>query len=679
VIEEFGPTAVIYPALRGTPLLDLWLLKHGVTKVDEPNATAKKVPCIPNRFLAIVPWGEEGATARDLAKRCEAAVRMKWEGLAEAVRAELADKLSAGFPSWAERWQEQVESFFEIRTAVLPERQCSDAAIAELLGKKDFAAVQPNAAKVRRLADALPKDHRPGYDQNSSGRWQAQVEISARLMEVERMIRHVPIVNAGRNGREEFPPKCSLMGSYEQMGPANLEESREFWKKAAEDVRIHGVRLRPGERLCAIGLAKRFAAPAFLASELKIHSRELRFWDTATVAAKHWLENEAQEIDPDRIRREHDWSGQWLHWPQQDFGERPGPDERCPDAVWSVIETTRKRLQSQGKSDRPPAYYAILVMDGDEMGKWLQGEKAPKVGDLLHPKMREYFEQLPGAEDGLAATRPLGPALHMALSEALTNFAVRIAPKIVDRHFGTLIYSGGDDLLALLPTRTVLACGDELKRAFRGERSANNGADEGYYRVGQGSQTRDLLVMGPKATLSAGVAVAHYKEDLREALEAVRSAERAAKHGGKDALQLAVLRRSGERASALCAWETVEQLEQWGQAFADGASDRWVYHLCAELPTLEGLPGEAIGAEIRRQVGRAEEKTRTLLGKGEKKQAGAQVAAAFDEYRTTRKSRLEKSVAGDGQQDSAEMPGHFLRDFLTLLQSASFLARGREG
>ena len=115
------------------------------------------------------------------------------------------------------------------------------------------------------------------------------------------------------------------------------------------------------------------------------------------------------------------------------------------------------------------------------------------------------------------------------------------------------------------------------------------------------------------------------------------------------------------------------------QAFADGASDRWVYHLSAERPTLEALPGEAIQAEIRRQVDRAEEKTRTLLGKGDKAQAGAQVAAAFDEYRTTRESRLEMSVAGDGQQGSAEMPGHFLRDFLTLLQSASFLARGREG
>jgi len=689
VVEEFGPTALVFPALRGTPLLDLWLLRQGVTKVPDPETAAKKVPCIPNRFLAIVPWGEEGATARDVAKRCEKAVQDKWRELAEAVRAALDVKLSALSASWAERWQEQVESFFEIRTAVLPERECSDETIAELLaGSKDFAAAQPNAAKVRKLAEALPRDHRPAYDQNSSGRWQAQVELSARLMEVERMVRHVPVVNADGDGREDTPPKCSLMGSYEQMGPPGLEESRQFWQKVSDVAKIQGVGLRSRERFCAVALAKRFAAPAFLAKELEIDPQELRFPDTATVAAKEWLASDAPEIDPDRIRLDcGKWSGQWLHWPRRDFES----DEPCPEEVWETIEATRKRLKEKGKSERPPSYYAILAMDGDNMGKWLRGDKAPAVREVLHANIVEYYEHLPGTGEALAATRPLGPALHMALSEALTNFAVRIVPSIVQRHHGTLIYSGGDDLLALLPTRTALACGDELKRAFPGERSANNGADEGYYRVGQGSQTRDLLVMGPKATLSAGVAVVHYKEDLREALEAVRSAERAAKSGGRNALQLAVWRRSGERASALCPWETpgsagvppaplLVQLEQWVQAFAnDGASDRWVYHLRAELPTLEALPVEAIRAEIRRQVDRAEEETRTLLGKGEKKEAGAQVAAAFEAYRTMRTSRMEKSVAGDGQQDSAEMPGHFLRDFLTLLQSASFLARGREG
>jgi CRISPR-associated protein Cmr2 len=583
----------------------------------------------------------------------------------------LAKKLSPQFPLWDARWEEQVTSFFEIRTAVLPERECNEEAIAKLFGKKEFAEAQPDAAKVRSLADSLPLNDRPGYDQKSCGRWEAQVEISARLMEAERMIRHVPVVNAGASRREQYPPKCSLMGDYEQMGPANLKESSDFWEEASQ-VTLQGVGLRSRERFCAVALAKRFAAPAFLKDELQIDAGDLHFPDTATVAAAEWFKVNAPEIDPEKVRQEKGrWSGQWLHWPRPDME----PDDLCPPAVWEMIGKARERLGGENKPVRPPSYYAVLAMDGDSMGKWLRGENAPTVREVLHSKIREYYEGLPNTMDGLDAKRPLGPALHMALSEALTNFAVHIAPSIVtQQHHGTLIYSGGDDLLALLPTRTALACAGELEGAFRGVRAANNGADEGYYRL----DGRDLLVMGPKATLSAGLAVVHYKEDLREALAAARKAVKRAKAGERNALFLVVQRRAGEHAGALCAWDTIREVEQWVEAFAKGASDRWVYHLRSELPTLEGLPVEAIQAEIRRHLGRAEEETRKLLGGAGGEEAGTLMAASFMSYLEMRAARIKKGVRGSNSQDSGNRLGSFLADFITLLQSASFLARGRE-
>jgi CRISPR-associated protein Cmr2 len=184
--------------------------------------------------------------------------------------------------------------------------------------------------------------------------------------------------------------------------------------------------------------------------------------------------------------------------------------------------------------------------------------------------------------------------------------------------------------------------------------------------------------MGPKARLSAGLAVVHYKEDLREALTAAREAVRCAKHGGKNALFLVVRRRAGEHAGALCAWDTIRQVEQWVQSFAKGASDRWVYHLRSELPTLEALPVEAIQAEIRRHLGRAEEETRKLLDGAEGKEAGKLIAAAFASYLGMRAARIKKGVRGSNSQDLGNRLGSFLADFITLLQSASFLARGRE-
>jgi CRISPR-associated protein Cmr2 len=184
--------------------------------------------------------------------------------------------------------------------------------------------------------------------------------------------------------------------------------------------------------------------------------------------------------------------------------------------------------------------------------------------------------------------------------------------------------------------------------------------------------------MGPKATLSAGLAVVHYKEDLREALAAARKAVKRAKAGERNALFLVVQRRAGEHAGALCAWDTIREVEQWVEAFAKGASDRWVYHLRSELPTLEGLPVEAIQAEIRRHLGRAEEETRKLLGGAGGEEAGTLMAASFMSYLEMRAARIKKGVRGSNSQDSGNRLGSFLADFITLLQSASFLARGRE-
>ncbi len=665
IIEAYGPTAVVFPALRGTPLMDLWLKNEAGlgAKIPEPQEAARKAPCIPNRFVAVVPWGAEGATARALAERCEASARTAWGHLAGSVRAFLKEKLDQDFADWDERWSAQVDDFFEIRTAALPERACTDDAIARLLGRDDFAQAWPDAGKVRGLATRIPPEERPGYDQMVAGRWQSGLDLSARLMEAQRSIRHVPSSTSIGASSGPLPQKCSLLGSYEQMGPGDFTGSRSFWDRATETVRSHGVRLRAGERFCAVALAKRFAAPCHLAAVLGLPPQALRFPDTATVAAAQWLEGAG--LDPDAIRAAYDglWSGQWLHWTKPD----DEPDEPVPPEIWTPIQSAKRE---QGA---PPSYYAVLMMDADHMGRWLRGEKAPSVREVLHPRLRQYFESLTGSDPGLDARRPLGPALHAAISESLTNFAAHIVPSIVAKHRGTLIYAGGDDVLALLPARSVMACANELRRAFQGDPEANEGAPVGYYRI----DGRDLLVMGPRATMSAGVAVAHYKEDLRSVLATARKAEQAAKEGGRDNLELAVMRRSGEHASTCCPWSMVPDITDLVEAFVAGASNRWTYRLRTELPTLAGntLPFAAMQAEVRRQVDRLEDQSRKLLGKGHGQDAGMLMAAALERYRQCRQDTVE---ADPGTALRPNTDGDILTDFVILCQSAAFLARGRK-
>ncbi len=134
----------------------------------------------------------------------------------------------------------------------------------------------------------------------------------------------------------------------------------------------------------------------------------------------------------------------------------------------------------------------------------------------MHPKLVKYFECLnPENSERLNARRPVGPALHASISAALANFALHIAPNIIRQHHGTVIYAGGDDLLALLPVETALPCALALVRAYRNDWVKVDG--------------RELFLMGVRATISGGLVIVHAKDDLRLALQDARAGEERAK------------------------------------------------------------------------------------------------------------------------------------------------------
>src|SRR5204862_446098 len=118
---------------------------------DLPPNERLLLPCLPNRFVAIVPWGSEGAEARKLADACQQQCRHAWQTIWSAVLSRLDEKLKQHI-GWARSWKAQVESCFEIRTVVLPERQCREAEIGRLLAADGkFTTALPRAAAVREL------------------------------------------------------------------------------------------------------------------------------------------------------------------------------------------------------------------------------------------------------------------------------------------------------------------------------------------------------------------------------------------------------------------------------------------------------------------------------------------------------------------------------------------------
>ena len=75
--------------------------------------------------------------------------------------------------------------------------------------------------------------------------------------------------------------------------------------------------------------------------------------------------------------------------------------ENVEKASIEVLEILRKTYReineamrkAYGKIDLPPRYYAILKLDGDEMGKILSGRKSSNVSDYAHEVLKDFFNE----------------------------------------------------------------------------------------------------------------------------------------------------------------------------------------------------------------------------------------------------------------------------------------------
>jgi CRISPR-associated protein Cmr2 len=289
---------------------------------------------------------------------------------------------------------------------------------------------------------------------------------------------------------------------------------------------------------------------------------------------------------------------------------------------------------------KPRKYFAVLMMDGDEMGKWLAGDKMPEYSQVLHPTTKKQLEAREDWQGILTTKRLMSPAIHGFISKALGDFSLKLVRYIVEKENpGKLVYAGGDDVLALLPLDSVLKVARELRAAFSGEIFTGElGTDKecqefevkfndqktksGYIWIentkGDKSSRQLLATMGHKATASTGIVISHYKNPLDVTLTEVRKAEKAAKsQEGRNAFSLTFMKRSGEIMSAGAKWfyadktlDTVGLLLEFQNKFAeDYISSKFPYILRTEAEVLATLTNnELYTAEIRRLLNRQQGK-----------------------------------------------------------------------
>lgn len=181
-----------------------------------------------------------------------------------------------------------------------------------------------------------------------------------------------------------------------------------------------------------------------------------------------------------------------------------GSQER--QAAEQTIHRAQRDLLRAIGSQEPFAYYALLLADGDKMGVAIDA-----LGD----------EQL-----------------HRDLSKQLDETFAARCHDLVASHGGSLIYSGGDDVLALLPLHTALQCAERLSATF----------DEAMAPIFAHRKHIDT------PTLSVGLAVAHAQEPFGQVRDLAKDAEMLAKGQGRARLAIIVQKRSNAAISAVGPW-----------------------------------------------------------------------------------------------------------------------------
>lgn len=235
--------------------------------------------------------------------------------------------------------------------------------------------------------------------------------------------------------------------------------------------------------------------------------------------------------------------------PIEDFESFPSTDEIAAGKKGGQPDR-RSADSASGRGKEVAGYLAVLHMDGDKMGK--------------------HISELDTIEE------------HQEFSRTLAEFAEKHVPEIVKEHggeTGTLVYAGGDDVLALLPLSRALRCADELRRRFN-----------------------KLTCL----TASAGIAITPANLPLDRALELARAAEEKAKEKyGRDALVITEAHGTGQIREAGGKWSVLDLILALQNLFAaDALSGKLGYDLRMLDHDLFGDLRAAREAEIKRIVRR---------------------------------------------------------------------------
>jgi len=529
IISQLGPDVMVFPALRGVPMVDEWLMSPEVggdaflNLFDTPSPTNPAgidsellsdrtdtnplfAASLPNKFMAVVPSKQ----AASLAERAMAAIRnaaKQWTleaagrafdtagvKMTDVTREQIKAQLK-GFPEcyWAAAtWPTDSQ---DVSTAAAQLHTALDAIHPEL---KKQGVFQEGIWQV--LTKELKLNGLKFWTPNTGILYPAVYELAERALGAAKATRPFDAIF-------EEGHRCTLTGEVEWLTDDRSllglnrrdREAKSIWGKLAKKQKSW---VKPGEHLSAIATLKRLWPTLFAERVSRLTGGNVRRFVVSTHAlalsttlekladpahplttdqraALQVLATSAADFDtvtlPKALMRNLYKHGQLSQAEQDTLRKLPAMLEDDQDD--SPENAHRQRTIAQLLCDnRPETYYALILMDGDRMGGWLAGNECDyklAYRDTWHSKvlseMDMYERRDPQLKTYLTTKRPVSPGRHGAISQALNDFSTRLARHVVEECCkGKLLYAGGDDVLALVAVDDLFDCMQLLRLAYSG-------------------------------------------------------------------------------------------------------------------------------------------------------------------------------------------------------------------
>jgi CRISPR-associated protein Cmr2 len=442
---------------------------------------------VANRVLAKLPEGSDPEGVKDSAKTKALEC---WRGYAKNARKEAGDLVNPAI------WEEQLkdDDVIEFFAAWVP-----------LLSDKDY----PNArSNVMRLL---------------TGRKACR--------DFKQVAGHAKVPKSSLDGARETVLVCGNTRG----------ETRDLRYKYLVDHKglAQRLRLRVGEELDIVGLTKRAATKETFASVVRVAAdpwirgilkdngpalRELRdieakckiaaFATGTGLCYTDIFPFDGSVLFPSRLQRMiAATKREGRDYDEYDFLLSPddrGTLEDIDGILKKIIHGVKDEYSGYGE---PDPYLAVLVADGDQMGKTISSIETRERHGEFSAKLATFTKNVRG---------------------------------IVSIHNGCFVYSGGDDVLSFVPVNTCLRCAKELHDRF----------------------SELLKEYGPESnppTLSVGIAIGHFMEPLEDLLQYARDAERAAKKPDRNGLAIHVHARGGVPIRIRGRWDNgiCHRLDEW--------------------------------------------------------------------------------------------------------------------